>query len=183
MSAMASQLVGILVVCSTVCSGANQRKRQSSAPLSFVRRIHWWPMNSSHKGPVTRKMFPFDDVSISFEDRGTRRFHLVDMPLYCSRHDYMPLHRTTIRVKCILSDMIYYQLMGWEFMITYRQNEYTPLPHFSKKNMMTSSNGNIFRVTGPLWGKFTGHRGIPFTEASYVGLWYFLWYTPGQMVK
>ena len=25
-------------------------------------------------------------------------------------------------------------------------------------SMMTSSNGNIFRVTGPLCGEFTGHR-------------------------
>ena len=24
--------------------------------------IHWWPVNSHHKGPVTQKMFPFDDV-------------------------------------------------------------------------------------------------------------------------
>ena len=40
--------------------------------------------------------------------------------------------------------------------------------------MMTSSNGNIFRVTGPLWGEFTGHRWIPLTKASDAGLWYFL---------
>ena len=32
--------------------------------------------------------------------------------------------------------------------------------------MMTSSNGNIFRVTGPLCGEFTGHRWIPLTKAS-----------------
>ena len=32
--------------------------------------------------------------------------------------------------------------------------------------IMTSSNGNIFRVTGPLWGEFTGHRWIPLTKAS-----------------
>ena len=32
--------------------------------------------------------------------------------------------------------------------------------------MMTSSNGNIFRVTGPLCGEFTGHRWIPRTKAS-----------------
>ena len=32
--------------------------------------------------------------------------------------------------------------------------------------MMTSSNGNIFRVTGPLWGEFTGDRCIPFAKAS-----------------
>ena len=28
----------------------------------FVRGIHRWPVNSPHKGPVIRKMFPFDDV-------------------------------------------------------------------------------------------------------------------------
>ena len=30
--------------------------------MAFVRGIHRWPVNSPHKGPVTRKMFPFDDV-------------------------------------------------------------------------------------------------------------------------
>ena len=37
---------------------------QSSTPLAFVRGIHQWPMNSHHKGPVTRQIFPFDDVII-----------------------------------------------------------------------------------------------------------------------
>ena len=37
-------------------------KYQSSASLTFVRGIHRWPVNSPHKRPVTRKMFPFDDV-------------------------------------------------------------------------------------------------------------------------
>ena len=32
--------------------------------LAFVWGIHRWPANSPHKGPVTRKMFPFDDVII-----------------------------------------------------------------------------------------------------------------------
>ena len=32
--------------------------------------------------------------------------------------------------------------------------------------MMTSSNGYIFRVTGPLCGEFTGYRWIPLTKAS-----------------
>ena len=48
--------------CSTVGSGADQRKHQSSASLAFVRVIHRWPVVSPHKGSVTRKMFPFDDV-------------------------------------------------------------------------------------------------------------------------
>ena len=41
---------------------ADQRKHQSSASLAFVRGIHRRPVNSPHKGPVTRKTFPFDDV-------------------------------------------------------------------------------------------------------------------------
>ena len=61
MSAMTSPITGFLIVYSTVCSDANQRKHQSSAPLAFVRGIHR-PVNSPHKGPVSRKMFPFDDV-------------------------------------------------------------------------------------------------------------------------
>ena len=42
------------------------RKHQSSASLAFVRGIHRRPVNSPHKGPVTRKMFPFDDVIMMF---------------------------------------------------------------------------------------------------------------------
>ena len=49
--------------------------------------------------------------------------------------------------------------------------------------MMTSSNGNIFRVTGPLWGESTGHRWIPLTKASDVELWCFLWSAPKQTVE
>ena len=45
-------------------------------------------------------------------------------------------------------------------------------------SMMTSSNGNIFRVTGHLCGEFTGHRWIPCTKASDAELWRFLWSAP-----
>ena len=38
-------------------------------------------------------------------------------------------------------------------------------------HIMTSSNGNIFRVTGPLCGEFTGHRWIPSTKASDAEPW------------
>ena len=44
--------------------------------------------------------------------------------------------------------------------------------------MMTSSNGNIFHVTGHLCGEFTGHRWIPCTMASGAELWCFLWSAP-----
>ena len=49
-------------VYSAVYSGADQRKHQSYASLAFVRGIHRWPENSTHKWPVTRNMFPFDAV-------------------------------------------------------------------------------------------------------------------------
>ena len=58
---MASQITSTTNVYSTVYSGAYQRKYQSSASLAFVRGIHRWPVNSPHKGPVTRKRFPLDD--------------------------------------------------------------------------------------------------------------------------
>ena len=62
MGTMASQITSLTIVYSTVYSGADQRKHQSSASLTFVMGIHRWPVNSPHKRPVTRKMFLFDDV-------------------------------------------------------------------------------------------------------------------------
>ena len=62
MTTMAFQITSLTVVYSTVYSGADQSKHQSSASLEFVWGIHRGPVNSPHKGPVTRKMFPFDDV-------------------------------------------------------------------------------------------------------------------------
>ena len=51
------------------------------------------------------------------------------------------------------------------------------------KIVMTSSNGNIFRVTGPLCGEFTGHRWIPLTKTSDAKLWCFLWSAPEQRLS
>ena len=62
MSTIASQITSHAIVYSAVYSGADQRKHQSSASLASVWGIHRGPVNSPHKGPVTRKMFPFDDV-------------------------------------------------------------------------------------------------------------------------
>ena len=62
MDAMASQITRLIIVYLTVYSDADQRKHQSSASLAFVRGFHRRPVNSPHKWPVTRKMFPSDDV-------------------------------------------------------------------------------------------------------------------------
>ena len=62
MSAMASQISSLTIVYSSVYSGADLRKHQSSTSLAFVNGIHRRPMNSPHKEPVAREMFPFDEV-------------------------------------------------------------------------------------------------------------------------
>ena len=79
MDSMASQITSLTFVYSVVYLGADQRKHQSSASLAFVRGIHRRSMKSPHKGPVTRKMFPFDDVIMI---RCSRIFHQSD--IYCT---------------------------------------------------------------------------------------------------
>ena len=62
MGAIASLITSLTILHSTVYSDADQRKHQSSAYLPFVWGIHRGPINAPHIWPVTRKMFPFDDV-------------------------------------------------------------------------------------------------------------------------
>ena len=59
-TSMAPQITGVSMVCTTVCSGAY--KKQIKAPCHWPLWGDRWPVNSPHKGPVTRKMFLFDDV-------------------------------------------------------------------------------------------------------------------------
>ena len=57
---MPSQITGVSIVYSTVCSDADQRKHQSPTSLAFV--LYWRPVNSRYKMLATRKMFPYDDI-------------------------------------------------------------------------------------------------------------------------
>ena len=67
MDTMASKITSLTIAYSTIYSDADQRKHQSSASLAFVRGIHRGLVNSPHKWPVTRKMFPFDDVIMTLK--------------------------------------------------------------------------------------------------------------------
>ena len=62
MITMASQIISLTVVYSTVYSDADQRKHQKLCVTGLCVGNSPGPVNSPHKGPVTRKMFPFDDV-------------------------------------------------------------------------------------------------------------------------
>ena len=100
MLAMASQITSLTIVYSTVYSGADQRKHQSSASLAFVWGIHRRPVNSPHKGPaVTRKMFPFDDVIMiqTFTNMQSPKIVSLSMLLECIVWD--PNHDDVIKWK------------------------------------------------------------------------------------
>ena len=75
MSATVYKITGVSIVYSSVCSGADHRKHQSSASLAFGNEIHRWPVDSPHKGPGNAEY-----VSIWW------RHHvlsLVNLPLLC----------------------------------------------------------------------------------------------------
>ena len=82
MGTIASQITSLTIVYSTVYSDADQRKHQSSASLAFVWGIHRGPVNSPHKWPVTRKMFPFDDVIMNITT------NITDERAFVQGHDY-----------------------------------------------------------------------------------------------
>ena len=57
----------------------------------------------------------------------------------------------------------------------------------STRNIMTSSNRSIFRVTGLVCGEFNGNRWFPLTRTSDAEPWCFLWsvhvQTVGQTIE
>ena len=56
--------------------GRRSKKTSKPASLASMQGIHWRPVNSTHKGPVMRKMFPFDDVIMVYEQNlNTVRYH------------------------------------------------------------------------------------------------------------
>ena len=117
MSPMASQITSFTIVYSTVYSGADQRKHQSSASLPL-----WGdsPMTGEfpHKGPVTRKMFPFDDVImwwftlIPFASWLLLPTLPLNYALSCSENGLVPQER----IKTIFSQNkpIFKQNMSWK---------------------------------------------------------------------
>ena len=94
MSTMSSEITGVSIVFSIVCSGADQIRYESSASLAFARGIHRWPVNSPHKGPVTRKMFPFDDV-IMMKSWYGHTFHMTGH--LCEKSTEFPTQRAIQR--------------------------------------------------------------------------------------
>ena len=110
MGTMASQITSLTIVYSIVYLGADQRELQSSASLAFVRGNHRGPVNSPHKGSVTRKMFPFDDVIMHWSDlcvkvdllnivlRKWRCFSQLGIPLYVMMFRFAASARNGVKI-------------------------------------------------------------------------------------
>ena len=128
MSAIASQITSLTIVYSTVYSGAYKRKHQSSASQAFVWGIHWWPVHFPHKRPVTRKMFPFDNVIMCIYYRSNNEcyihqswcsvircyINLCIMPvLYVNVIFFSSPIGAAFMRKCIRSAMFQVHVMAW----------------------------------------------------------------------
>ena len=96
MGAMASQITSLTIVYSTVYSVTDQRKYQSSALLAFGRGIHRWPVNSPHKGPVTRKISPFDGVIIIYLVFPGILYMVFNVKQTKSLHPFLPVFQLFI---------------------------------------------------------------------------------------
>ena len=72
MSLIASQIISVSIICSTVCSCAHQRKDQSSASLPG---LCGGEPPVPRKRPVTRKLFPFEHVIMY--STTTQSFHIL----------------------------------------------------------------------------------------------------------
>ena len=94
----------------------------NSSSLAFVRPIQRSPVNFPHKGPVTRQMFLFHDVI-----------------MICDR--FLPVPR-----RCF-TGLVPWQSCPWGTLL--KINQIGRCLTATKSSMMTLSNGNIFRVTGP----------------------------------
>ena len=72
MTTMASQITSLTVVYSTVYSDADKKKTPKPLVTGLCAGNSPGPVNSPHKGPVTRKMFQFDDVIMLFSQNQTK---------------------------------------------------------------------------------------------------------------
>ena len=146
--------------------------------------VNWWefaaiipPENLDRKARVHDDYF-YPDGSIRNASNYCRNPYIDDFPVWCytafDKYDYEYCYPS----KC--PDIDWYNN-------AYMSNTVTPYERHNIQNrgpyywtfvkghnlyMMTSSNGNIFRVTG--CGEFTGHRWVPLTKTSDAELLCFL---------
>ena len=189
---MASQITSLMTIYSTVYSGVDQRKHQSSTSLAFVWGIHCWSVNFLHKLPVTRKMFPFDDIIMHFPDDIFKWIFLNGIVWILIKIALKFGPRGPIsNIQALV------QIMAWcwprnkplsePMMVSLMMHICITQPQIVEKNCVILDQtslyslthaGNtvallhhfsmkmVFCISGPLWGGSTGHQWFPSQRAS-----------------
>ena len=80
-------------------------------------------------------------------------------------------------VTILWMNIYFYGVLHMAYLVCRKEN----VSH--SQSVLASSNRNIFRITGPWWGEFTGHRWIRLTKASDTELWWVFLSAPKQMVE
>ena len=157
---MASQITGVPIVCSTVCSGADQRKHQSSASLAPVMAIHWSRWNPLTKGQYSGKrvhlMTSFYQVTVLCMTRslelvltinganpaGTRRNNNVFTTTTRRRRRRVDVVKTLpLRLYCVMC------LLGSQ----HRQHDAQKIKIFYPEDSLATSSNNIFKSLNCVW--------------------------------
>ena len=118
--------------------GADQRKHQSFVSLAFMWGIHRWPVNSPHKRQVTRKMFPFDDVSMFVY----KWFAIVILFWTSCRKVYQLSARLKTAISPLLTHWIYHSLAPGH---RYSDIAVVPLTYLPLDTMAAILADNIFK--------------------------------------
>ena len=158
MCAMASQITSLTIVCSTVDSDADQR--------DVIFRVTGLCGNSPGNGEFPAQMASnAENASIWWRHHasvtgGFRSLRACDVGYKgLSRRDVF-MEDNTMRT----TDHAFWFPLCWIFLLR-RTSSFWPrpsgLPFITAPVLMTSSNGNIFRVTGLLCGEFTGPGEFP----------------------
>ena len=127
----------------------------------------WFPLTKANGADLWcfLRCAPEKDVIANNRDVGDSRRHGAHCDV-----TVMTCPKLNWCVMQISIEKTVYMYVGWHIR--------TPCFH-----KMTSSNGTIFRITGPLRWESTGHRWIPLSKASDAELWCFLWSAPEQTVE
>ena len=172
----------LTIVYSTVYSDVDQ----NIEALAFVRVIHWWPVKSPQKWPVTRKMSPFDDViMITTKRRVIKSSQLQATFFYImTRRHYQhyiifvgEIHHQSPVVSSytgpLMQDFCGFFIVSLNKLLKKQSSYLIEYRYYHAWDtcvlfiMTPSSNGNIFHASGPFEGDPSVTGGFP----SHNGQW------------
>ena len=107
--------------------GRRAKKTSNLDSLAFLWGIHRGPVNSPHKWPVTRKMFPFDDVIMSSSQFDSSRPSDADVRQYTSSPVVQIMACRLFGAKPLFESMLPSCLFTWDHISVIPESEY---PHF-----------------------------------------------------